>query len=104
MEWYELPKEEVEHYNNLNQDELKNIMQQGLQSEFWKLMRVHFYNSLRSADMNLKRKKVETQDDLFALGKWNAIYKTNEEMFSWPENVINTIINMKTSPVTSQRR
>lgn len=96
MEWYELSKEEVDRYNNLPPEEVKNIINQGIQTEFWKLFRVRIANTLKSADVNLKRRKVQTQDDLISLAIWQTIYKTAEEMFSFPENTLKAIESSKT--------
>lgn len=99
MEWYELPQEEVDRYNNLPSEEVKNIINQGIQTEFWKLFRARLSNTLRSADLNLKRRKVASQDDLISLGIWQTIYKTAEEQFSFPENTLAAIKASETKTI-----
>lgn len=95
MEWYELSKEEVDRYNNLPPEEVKNIINQGIQTEFWKYFRAKLSNTLKSADVNLKRRKVQIQDDLISLAIWQTIYKTAEEVFSFPENTLKAIESSK---------
>lgn len=104
MEYFELPKEELERYNNLSNEDIKNIVRDGLNSEFWKFVRVKLANTLKSVDANLKRRQARTLDQLVELGMLNSIYKTNEELFNMPEMILGVIANQEKSAVKQPQR
>jgi len=91
MEYTDLPQEEITRYSTLNSEELRAIINIGVQTEFWKWLRVKLALTCKTADTHLHRRRLGSLDDLISLGMWNDIFKTSEEIFNAPEHAIKAI-------------
>ena len=80
---------------DLSNEDLENIVSEGVKTVFWKWLKFKLENTKLSARTQLERRKIETLDDCISLAKWNAIFKTTEELINLPENLLKSITATK---------
>ncbi len=100
MDYRDISQEEIDKYNKLDFEEVRNIVKMGINTEFWRLMQSRLALTLKSAELNLLRKNLCNQNDLIDLARWQTIFKCTEEIFNWPD----TIIKAKEAPKTAIKK
>jgi len=87
MEWRDL-KDEIEHYNTLSTEEIKQIVQSGVDTEFWKWFRSRIAMVLATAEASLLEGEEIGLDDTLKAVRMRAIYKQTKQLFNTPEYVL----------------
>ena len=90
IDWDKVSKDEIDKYMNLRLTELKNIVRNGMETEFYKLLRARLAQTLRITEKQLdpKQIKINDMDTLIKLVKWNTMFKTVEEIYNFPLNIL----------------
>ena len=91
MEFWEIPKEEREQAMSLKGEELRVLVLEGVRTPFWKYLRSRLALTMHTATTHLTRRHLDSLDSLVSMGKWNAVFKTAEELFNIPETIIKSI-------------
>jgi hypothetical protein len=81
-------KEEIEYYNQRSEEELKNIVKSGIDSEFWKWFRSRIALLIATAEASLLQGEVTTQDALLKVASMNAVYKQLYHLYNTPEYIL----------------
>jgi len=82
----EIPsEEEMKFYNELSSEEERAIIKTGIDTVFWKWLKVQLVNTLHQADSHLKRRRVSSLDVAIDLTVWNALWKNTEEILNAPK-------------------
>ncbi len=74
-----------------NPESAKKIMLDGIRSDFWKYFKGMLTRTRYSMEVNLKRNKTSTLDQVISLGVFNNIYKQNDEVINMPINIVRQI-------------
>ena len=94
MNWREYEKEilyyvAAEKDGGIPDEAKKLIVQEGTKTEFWKLLRAYYCNTLRTTEQQLALVSTNTLDDLVRLAKYNNAHKSALEFFG----LVNLLLN-----------
>ena len=98
-------------FDKLPVQDLENLIQSGIDSEFWKWF-VHVNKKAQDGNSGIlgeaeamHRLRVSSWDDVVKLIQLNAIYKTREEILGFPQMVLKTMeiqkkVNERSTPTS----
>jgi len=80
--------DEIEHYNNLSEKEIKEVVQSGINTEFWKWFRSRIALLLQVSEASILRGETLTLDTMVRLAGLSATHKQLDALFHTPERVL----------------
>lgn len=84
MEWNDL-ESEIKRFQEMNPEDVKNIINTGINTEFWKWLRADIAGRMRIAEYELRHSSAKTFDHLIELGKFNALYQLMYMFLNLPD-------------------
>ena len=75
----------------INPEDLANIFRDGIKTRFWQVLEAVLVRTKDAATHQLQHKQINTLDDTIALAKWNAIFKTADEILNTPRSFITSV-------------